>query len=178
MLFLSRIDTPIGQMALVHDGSAQLWAAEFCEDPQRLALSLDRFGISPVSPDETPAPAWLASAFSRYFDGNMQAFDDFELPQFGSPFEKAVWIALGSIPAGKTASYGDIARAMGGEATGEGGLARAVGTANGRNPRAIIVPCHRVIGSDGSLTGYAAGLPRKEWLLRHEGWRPAQEKLL
>ena len=178
MLSLSRIETPIGQMALVHDADARLWAAEFREDPQRLALSLGRFGIAPIEPDEVPAPAWLADAFSSYFTGNLKAFDDFDLPQFGSPFEKAVWIALRSIPAGKTASYGDIARAMGGEATGEGGLARAVGTANGRNPRAIVVPCHRVIGSDGSLTGYAAGLARKEWLLRHEGWRPVQESLL
>ena len=178
MLHLSRFETPIGPMALVHDGERQLWAAEFREDPARLALSLERFGIGPISPGETVAPAWLADAFSAYFAGDARAFDHFDLPQFGSPFERAVWIALRTIPPGKTASYGDIARALGGEATGESGLARAVGAANGRNPRAIVVPCHRVIGSDGGLTGYAAGLARKEWLLRHEGWRPAQEGFL
>lgn len=178
MLHLSRIETPLGPMALVHDADRRLWACEFHTNPERLTLSLGRFAIGSVLPDEVPVPDWLGSAFADYFSGDLTAFDQVELPRYGSPFEQAVWIALRSIPAGKTVSYGDIARAMGGVATGEGGLARAVGTANGRNPRAIVVPCHRVIGSDGSLTGYAGGLDRKEWLLRHEGWRPAQESLL
>ncbi len=178
MLALSRITTPIGAMALVHDGKRALWAAEFHEDPARLATSLERFAIAPVAPEQVPAPGCLADAFAGYFARDWQAFDAIELPRFGSPFEQAVWAALRTIPAGQTASYGDIARALGGAATGAGGLARAVGTANGRNPRAILVPCHRVIGADGGLTGYAGGLQRKEWLLRHEGWRPAQEDLL
>jgi len=178
MLKLSRIETPLGPMALVHDASGQLFACEFDWDPARLALSLKRFGIGPVAAQEEPVPEALGEAFRRYFAGDLQAFAGLTLPEFGSPFEREVWAALRAIPAGSTASYGDIARVLGGNATGEGGLARAVGTANGRNPRAIVVPCHRVIGSDGSLTGYAGGLERKAWLLRHEGWRPAQESLL
>jgi methylated-DNA-[protein]-cysteine S-methyltransferase len=178
MLLLSRIETPLGPMMLVHDAAGKLWACEFHSDPARLALSLKRFGLGPVADGLKPAPAALALAFESYFSGDMRAFDGIVLPDYGSPFERAVWAVLRTIPAGQTASYGDIARAMGGVATGQGGLARAVGTANGRNPRAIVVPCHRVIGSDGSLTGYAGGLERKEWLLRHEGWRPVQESLI
>jgi methylated-DNA-[protein]-cysteine S-methyltransferase len=83
-----------------------------------------------------------------------------------------VWAELCRIPAGQTRSYGEIARALGGQATGDGGLARSVGTANSRNPLAVVVPCHRVVGASGALTGYAGGLHRKQWLLEHEGALP------
>ena len=177
-MLLSRIETPLGPMDLVHDVERRLWACAFQEDPARLATSLQRFGIGPVAADAVPSPAWLEDAFASYFAGNLQAFDGFDLPPIGSPFEHRVWAELRKIPPGETRSYGDIARALGGAATGKGGLARAVGTANGRNPRAIVVPCHRVIGEDGLLRGYAGGLHAKAWLLAHEGWRAAQPALL
>lgn len=164
-------------MALVHDAGGCLHAAEFREDPRRVATSLARFGIGPLAEGEVPAPPALADAFAAYFAGELTALETLPTGRFGSSFEQAVWSELRRIPAGETRSYGDIARALGGAASGAGPNARAVGTANGRNPLAIVVPCHRVIGSDGSLTGYAAGLTRKRWLLVHEGWRPVQAGL-
>ena len=165
-------------MALVHDADGLLWAAEFHEDPQRLATSLERFALGPLEPGETPLPAQLADAFAAYFAGELGALEKLATGSFGSRFERAVWAELRRIPPGETRSYGDIARCLGGAASGAGPNARAVGTANGRNPLAIVVPCHRVIGADGSLTGYAGGLKRKAWLLAHEGWAPKQGSLL
>ena len=100
---------------------------------------------------------------AEYFDGTRE---DFELPLelTGTEFQRQVWVELTAIPFGQTVSYGDLARAI-----GKPTAVRAVGAANGDNPVSIIVPCHRVIGSDGGLTGYGGGLERKEWLLRHEG---------
>jgi len=100
----------------------------------------------------------------EYFEGNLREFDAPIDPQ-GTAFQKAVWRRLLEVPYGRTASYGDIARAVGNPKA-----VRAVGGANGRNPIAIIVPCHRIIGSDGSMTEYGSGIWRKEWLLKHEGW--------
>ncbi|RLB17664.1 MAG: cysteine methyltransferase [Chloroflexi bacterium] len=99
----------------------------------------------------------------EYFRGNRQQFD-VPLDLQGTPFQEAVWQELLKIPYGSTVSYGDIARAI-----GKPKAVRAVGGANHQNPIALIVPCHRVIGSDGSMTGYGSGIWRKEWLLKHEG---------
>ena len=109
------------------------------------------------------ARTWL----SKYFDGAAADVGDLPLDMHGAPFEKRVWRALLDIPAGQTTSYGAIAKKL-----GTAGASRAVGAANGANPIAIIVPCHRVIGYSGSLTGYGGGLDRKRWLLDHEQrWR-------
>jgi methylated-DNA-[protein]-cysteine S-methyltransferase len=106
---------------------------------------------------------WLAA----YFDGTAADIGDLPLDMRGAPFERRVWMALRTIPPGHTTSYGAIAQAL-----GSPGASRAVGAANGANPVAIIVPCHRVIGSSGSLTGYGGGLDRKTWLIDHERrWR-------
>jgi methylated-DNA-[protein]-cysteine S-methyltransferase len=176
-LLVSRLETPAGPMALAHDADGRLWAAEFRSDPARLALSLARFGLV-VDDGEVPVPAHLGQAFGRYFAGELRALEELETGAVGSAFERAVWAELRRIPPGETRSYGDIARALGGAASGAGPNARAVGTAIGRNPLGVVVPCHRVIGADGTLTGYAGGLATKEWLLRHEGWRPLQDALL
>jgi methylated-DNA-[protein]-cysteine S-methyltransferase len=102
-----------------------------------------------------------------YFGGLAADVGDLPLDMHGAPFETRVWQALLEIPAGQTSSYGAIAKKL-----GSVGASRAVGAANGANPIAIIVPCHRVIGSSGSLTGYGGGLDRKSWLLDHERrWR-------
>jgi methylated-DNA-[protein]-cysteine S-methyltransferase len=103
-------------------------------------------------------------ALEEYFAARRTSFDDLVLTPAGTPFQIRVWRALRSIPFGRTATYGEIARKV----RCPGG-ARAVGLADNRNPIAVIVPCHRVIGANGSLTGYAAGLEAKAWLLRHEG---------
>jgi methylated-DNA-[protein]-cysteine S-methyltransferase len=93
----------------------------------------------------------------------LDAIDDIQVEMNGTPFQKRVWEALRHVPAGRTATYSEIAAAIGSPAA-----VRAVGAANGANPVAVVVPCHRIIGSNGTLTGYGGGLKRKEWLLRHE----------
>jgi methylated-DNA-[protein]-cysteine S-methyltransferase len=108
--------------------------------------------------------AEAAAQLEDYFRGSLQQFD-LPLRPAGTEFQRSVWHALEQIPYGTVASYGEIARRV-----GRPTAARAIGAANGRNPIAIIVPCHRVIGADGTLTGYAGGMWRKQWLLTHEGF--------
>jgi methylated-DNA-[protein]-cysteine S-methyltransferase len=173
MLNRSLLPTPLGRMVLVHDEDGVLWAAEFHDDPAGIETSLARFGACVPVEADVPVPHALEAAFTGYFQGQFDSFDDILTGRFGSPFERAVWAALRAIPPGETRSYAAIAAML-----GDIGKARAVGAANARNPLAIVVPCHRVIGSDGALTGYAGGLERKEWLLRHEGWTPLQGRLI
>ena len=116
----------------------------------------------PTEPAHNPLLLECVSQLEAYFAGGVKVFDLPLAPQ-GTEFRQRVWAELMSIPFGRTASYGELALRL-----GDANLTRAVGTANGSNPIAIIVPCHRVIGADGSLTGYAGGLWRKQWLLRHE----------
>ncbi len=138
---------------------------------ERLERRLERFFPDYEIVDrETPVLArtrdWLSAYFDRTSDGPPPA-DDVPLDLRGAPFEQRVWTALVEIPAGATCSYGTIAAKLGAP-----GASRAVGAANGANPVSIIVPCHRVIGSSGKLTGYGGGLDRKKWLLDHEvRWR-------
>ncbi len=119
----------------------------------------------PPSPDHRPDDQWftdIAEQIDAYFAGDLSSFD-VPLRMTGTEFQRRVWSELQAIPYGETVSYGELARAL-----GSPGAVRAVGLANGRNPITIIVPCHRVIGADGSLTGYGGGLERKAWLLDHE----------
>lgn len=169
ILHRATIGTPIGDMlALASD--AALCALEFTgpRRQDRLAARLRRwFPAHTIADDEAPpiasARAWLA----RYFDGETADITGLPLEMYGAPFERRVWRALREIPPGRTRSYGAIAAEL-----GSPGASRAVGMANGANPIAIIVPCHRVIGANGTLTGYGGGLDRKTWLLAHEArWR-------
>ncbi len=154
----ARLSTPVGELTLAVDEAGALAAVLFA-DEQSLASLLG--ADATVSPD--PARAALAVAqLSAYFAGKLDAFDLPLAPAVGTPFQRRVWQALTRIPFGTTWSYARLAAET-------GGVARAVGAANGANPICIVVPCHRVIGADGSLTGYAGGLERKRWLLRHEG---------
>lgn len=164
--------TPIGTIGLAAiDGS--LCALEFAERwPRRLAWLERRLG--PVTTRPTADPAGVVGALARYFDGRLDALDDIPLRMLGTAFQRRVWTALREVPAGRTVSYGGLARTVCGPAA-----ARAVGAANGANPIALVVPCHRVVGSDGALTGYAGGVERKRWLLEHEarfglGWLNAR----
>jgi methylated-DNA-[protein]-cysteine S-methyltransferase len=174
-LTLSRatLDTPIGAMTALASDHA-LCALEF-DGPRRrhhLEARLRRWFPAHTIEDGAESPiiartrVWLA----RYFAGESATVADLPLEMFGAEFERRVWRALLEIPAGETRSYGSIA-----ERLSSIGASRAVGLANGANPIAIIVPCHRVIGSSGSLTGYGGGLERKSWLLNHEKrWRTDQ----
>lgn len=110
------------------------------------------------------APKELREPLERYFAGEIRAIDSIPTRTAGTEFQRSVWAALRTIPAGKTWSYGDLAVRI-----GRPKAVRAVGLANGSNPVGLVVPCHRVIGSNGSLTGYGGGIERKRWLLRHEG---------
>jgi methylated-DNA-[protein]-cysteine S-methyltransferase len=148
--------SPIGELLLVSDGEALVG----------LHMML-RHG----KPARGPEPGWkrddkaLGAARAQlreYFAGERRAFD-LPLSMAGTPFQQSVWKGLLEIPFGVTWSYAELARRV-----GRPGASRAVGAANGRNPIGIVVPCHRVIGADGTLTGYGGGVDRKEWLLRHE----------
>jgi methylated-DNA-[protein]-cysteine S-methyltransferase len=131
----------------------------------RFAAQVHAPALSPDSRRDDRA-ALLAEAMRQlaaYFAGELRAFS-LPLAPRGSEFQRKVWAALGEIRFGATSTYGALARRLGAP-----NCARAVGHANARNPLAILVPCHRVVGANGALTGYAAGVPRKRWLLRHEG---------
>ncbi len=159
-LLLDRVQTPIGELLLVADAQGRLRMLEFGDKPERWRPAFARrFGALAEARD----PSGLSSALARYFDGDLAAVDALATGAAGTPFQYSVWTALRKIPAGTTTSYGALAARLGKPAA-----TRAVGLANGANPIAIVVPCHRVVGSDGSLTGYGGGLPRKRWLLDHE----------
>ena len=158
MLACSRTDSPLGPLLLAasNQGLAGAWFVE----GQRDAPDASGWAAAPDHPVLRQAAAQLA----EYFSGRREHFD---LPldlSNGTPFQQAVWQALLAIPCGQTTSYGELARRI-----GRPKAVRALGAAVGRNPVSIIVPCHRVIGADGSLTGYAGGLERKTALLRIEG---------
>jgi methylated-DNA-[protein]-cysteine S-methyltransferase len=142
------------------DGAIRLF---YWDDPThrwKRAL-LGRYGE--VTLREKKGAFGQAKALRNYFDGDVAVLDTMPVAFAGSPFQLKVWNALRKIPGGTTTSYGALAKKI-----GKPDAVRAVGLANGQNPVALIVPCHRVIGSDGSLTGYGGGLPRKRWLLEHE----------
>jgi O-6-methylguanine DNA methyltransferase len=152
------LDSPCGPLTLVaRDGAlAGLYMTDHRHRP-----ALETFGPY-VAPAELPLFADVSEQLTAYFAGDRTDFD-LRLTFTGTPFQQRVWSALSDIPYGETVSYGELAQIL-----GQPGASRAVGLANGKNPISIIVPCHRVIGANGSLTGYGGGLDRKEWLLGFE----------
>jgi methylated-DNA-[protein]-cysteine S-methyltransferase len=164
-LFLERIDTPIGELVLVADRDKNLRAVDWTEYEHRMHRFLRlHYGKDGFSLEPAPSPSELASAMKNYFAGELDAIDKLPVQTAGTPFQRAVWSALREIPRGATESYGKLAQRIGLPTA-----IRAVGLANGSNPIGIVVPCHRVIGANGSLTGYGGGMERKRWLLEHEG---------
>ena len=162
-LTLDRIATPVGEVLLVTDNHGAVRALDFADYETRMMRLLARH-----APD-AELVAGRASKTARdavvaYFAGDARALDGLKVTTGGTPFQRSVWAALRAIPAGETRSYGQLAAAVGSPKA-----VRAAGLANGQNPIALIVPCHRVIGANGTLTGYAGGLERKRWLLAHEG---------
>jgi len=151
------LDTPIGSLSIT-GSEAGIREIRFLDEPV------------PASEHIPPELAGAVRQLSEYFAGTRTEFT-LELAPKGTAFERRVWTHVSEIPFGETRTYAQIAGALGDPKT-----IRAVGGANGRNPLPIVVPCHRVIGSDGSLVGYGGGLWRKEWLLAHEG-RPTQKPL-
>ena len=162
-LTLDRIEAPIGPIMIATDDEGRLRAVDFWADEAGLRRLLAR-QYGKVVAEVGLAPAPIRRAFEDYFAGDIRALERVPVETVGTAFQRKVWAALQRIPAGETRSYGQLAREI-----GEPKAMRAVGLANGQNPIAIVIPCHRVIGADGSLTGFGGGLPRKRWLLRHEG---------
>lgn len=156
-LQLDYLDSPVGRLAIVADESGALCTLAFVE-------RLDRPEHSPANGARPVAnPFGLTDRLRAYFAGELDAIDSLPVVFTGTEFQNRVWAALREIPCGETWSYGELARRI-----GKPSAVRAVGLANGANPIAIVVPCHRVIGSNGTLTGYGGGLERKRWLLAHE----------
>jgi methylated-DNA-[protein]-cysteine S-methyltransferase len=149
------VDSPLGPLDLVADDDGALTHLLF-RDEVRFA------GVRPALRSDPGPFAQVVAQLAEYFAGERTAFD-LPLAPSGTPFQLAAWAALRDIPYGETRTYGAQARAV-----GRPTAVRAVGAANGRNPLGIVVPCHRVVGSDGSLTGYGGGVDRKHWLLAHE----------
>jgi methylated-DNA-[protein]-cysteine S-methyltransferase len=123
-----------------------------------------RLQHGPISLTEAAAPRATTQALSAYFEGELARLNDIPWRVAGTPFQRKVWTALPKIPPGMTMSYGALAASLGSPRA-----MRAVGHANGANPISVVIPCHRLIGADGSLVKYGGGLARKRWLLQHEG---------
>jgi len=148
-LLTEYVASPIGAVVLLHDGQ-KLHRLDFADGPP----ASDAGGVGSA----------FAVAVAAYFGGDLDALEDLPAVTRGTAFDITVWQTLREIPVGHTWSYKELAAAI-----GRPKAVRAVGAANGRNPVSLVLPCHRVIGADGSLTGYGGGLERKAWLLRHEG---------
>lgn len=161
-LSLALFPSPVGEIRLVSDAAGGLRALDFDGFDDRLTRLL-RLHWGEVALTPGPAPAPVAEALTAYFAGDLRALDALPTVTGGTDFQRTVWAALRDIPPGETEGYGQLAARIGRPAA-----SRAVGAANGANPVAIIVPCHRVIGASGSLTGFGGGLGRKAWLLEHE----------
>jgi methylated-DNA-[protein]-cysteine S-methyltransferase len=161
-LYVTEIETPAGTIVFARRGE-RLVALSFKDHWPRLARDLTkRFGALELAPDANGGQA--GRALRQYLGGDFGALDTLEIDTDGTPFQERVWSRLRKIPAGATLSYAQLARAV-----GKPSAVRAVAGANARNPVSVVVPCHRVIASDGKLAGYGGGIPRKRWLLAHEG---------
>lgn len=163
MIELAVIESPVGPLTLgLRAGKA--CALFFGDAADAVRKAAARWHPSePAAPAREGAAREIAAALRGYFSGDLHALDRLEVELNGTPFQRRVWTALRTVGPGETASYRDVARTIGAPAA-----VRAVGAANGANPVAIIIPCHRIVGANGSLTGYGGGLDRKRWLLAHE----------
>lgn len=163
-LRLERMASPIAELALVLDGAGRLCTLGWTdrEDRWRRDLRLRHGADLLLRPAQGRSRA--AEALDAYFAGDLTALDALPVNPGGTPFQRSVWSALREIPAGTRITYAQLAVRLGRPAA-----LRAVGHANGANPISLVIPCHRLVGADGSLTGYGGGLERKRWLLAHEG---------
>jgi methylated-DNA-[protein]-cysteine S-methyltransferase len=164
-LLTERLGTPIGTMLLLTDEQHRVRVLDWDDQAARVTRLLRlHYGDDGATLVDSASRSSALQSLEAYFDGDVRIIDTVPVETGGTPFQRSVWTALRRIPAGRTVSYGELAAAI-----GRPRAVRAVGMANGSNPVSIIVPCHRVIGSDASLTGYGGGLARKQWLLDHEG---------
>jgi methylated-DNA-[protein]-cysteine S-methyltransferase len=165
-LLLDTFDSQLGKILLVTDGKA-LCALDFADYESRMIKLLQkRYGAVRLveQPSSDAFSQTLRQRLQSYLAGDRNSLDDIPVNTGGTPFQQQVWLGLRSIPPGTAITYGEFAAKL-----GKPTACRAVGMTNSLNPVAIVLPCHRVIGAKGSLTGYAGGLERKRWLLQHEG---------
>jgi methylated-DNA-[protein]-cysteine S-methyltransferase len=160
---VGRLQTPIGTALLVTDAGGVLRALDWEEYEPRMKQLL-RLQYGAVVLKDARSPRDLKAALSDYFDGDLASLETIKWRVAGTPFQRKVWTALPKITVGTTRSYGRLAAQL-----GMPRAVRAVGHANGSNPISVVVPCHRLIGANGSLVKYGGGLERKRWLLEHEG---------
>lgn len=164
--FIDRMPTPVGELVLIGDEQGRMRALDWTDHEVRLMKLLnthyraDRFMLQ-----QQANPGGLTELMQRYFTGELAVIDHIPVMTAGTEFQRTVWQQLRQIPCGEIITYGELAKRI-----GRPTASRAVGMANGSNPISIVVPCHRVIGAQGALTGYAGGVQRKQWLLRHEGY--------
>ncbi len=167
ILYADRFESTIGTLIIIYDREGHVRALDFLDFESRMRHLLrlhygvegDDFAIK-----ERAAPVAIRRAMNDYFLGDLVAINSIPVTTGGTSFQRDVWAELRTIQAGTTLSYGALARQLGRPKS-----VRAVGSANAANPIAIVVPCHRIIGTDGSLSGYGGGISRKRWLLIHEG---------
>lgn len=158
-------ETPIGTMLVASDVQGAVRAVDWSDYEERMHRLLRlHYGEPRIEHVAGSMAAPVRDALGRYFEGEVGALAAIPVRTAGTAFQREVWQALRDIPPGETASYGELARRI-----GRPSAVRAVGLANGANPVGVVVPCHRVIGANGALTGYGGGIERKRWLLRHEG---------
>ncbi|MEO1402258.1 MAG: methylated-DNA--[protein]-cysteine S-methyltransferase [Cyanobacteria bacterium J06635_1] len=161
-LRIDRVESPMGQILVVTHGDI-LCSVDFEDYEDRMmALLKKRYGE--VDLEEGGQPSGVCDRIRTYLSGDLHSLDDIPTETGGTEFQQQVWQALRRIPPGSVITYGDLAQQI-----GRPKAVRAVGMTNGLNPIAIVLPCHRVVGANGKLTGYAGGLERKQWLLAHEG---------
>jgi methylated-DNA-[protein]-cysteine S-methyltransferase len=171
-LRLEKYTSPLGRILIVTDNNDALRALDFADYETRMhRLLAEHYGDFQL--EEGSAPLSVSQSLDAYFANIFTALDGIRTSTGGTPFQRAVWQSLRNIAPGSTKSYGQIAAEI-----GRPQASRAVGAANGANPIAIVVPCHRVIGANGTLTGYGGGLPRKQWLLEHERARTTDQRNL
>jgi methylated-DNA-[protein]-cysteine S-methyltransferase len=161
-IFVGLVPSPIGPLAFLTDDAA-LRGLDLRGNLDELIADFSR-RHGDIAVDESADPLSIQKQLDAYFGGDVRALDATAAIPDGTPFQLQVWTHLRSIRAGTTTTYGAIAHEL-----GKPSSTRAVGAANGANPIPLVIPCHRVIGANGTLTGYGGGLHRKEWLLRHEG---------
>jgi methylated-DNA-[protein]-cysteine S-methyltransferase len=159
-LTLARLASPLGELLLALDNE-RLCALDYADCESRMLRLLARRG--PFALQSGPTPDHLRNALNAYFASELTAIEQLEVATGGTAFQARVWRALRTIPPGAPCTYGELAAQLGSRTA-----ARAVGLANSLNPVSIVVPCHRLLGANGALTGYAGGLARKRWLLEHE----------
>src|SRR5882724_3086128 len=160
--FIDKLKTPLGVLKIVTDERGTLRLVGWHDENGRYTGMLKRWH-GDITLIEKKNAFGRTEAMKSYFDGDVRVLDTLPVASAGTDFQKKVWKTLREIPAGETWSYGQMAKHL-----GDSNATRAVGLANGSNPIGIVVPCHRVIGANGTLTGYGGGLPRKKWLLEHE----------